>query len=172
MRPRIQSRSVSDLYSVTPAGQLACPAGAGNGVFLQTGACSALAWDLEHVGPGVKHREQIIAAMRVGKAQNPRFLADVKPCSSVERICVGRRDVPECGGRVFAHPDQLSHRSPRAFGLLHVGHDPPGHLHRDEWIAVDVGLGSYCEGLFLANSCGRTHRWDSCQYDNQHTCSD
>src|SRR3989304_6954674 len=105
MRPRIQTRLVGDLYSVTPAGQLACPAGAGDGVFLWTGAGGALAWDLEHVSPAVKHREKIITSMRVGQAANPRFLANVQPCNSVKGISVGRRDIPECGGGGFPHPD-------------------------------------------------------------------
>ena len=68
---------VGDLYSLTPAGQRAFPARAGDGVGLRFGAGRALARDLEHVGPAVEHRKQEVALLHVGNADDPRLVADV-----------------------------------------------------------------------------------------------
>ena len=136
-------------------GQLAAPARAGDGEGLRAGAGGALARHLEHVGPAVEHRQQEVAALHVGHADDPRLLAHVEPGGGVERVGVGRRDVAELRVRVGACADELAHRPAVALGLLDVGHDAARHLHRHQRVAVDVGLGRQREGLgFLLQRLG------------------
>jgi len=36
--------------------------------------------------------------------------------------------------------DDLTHRATGAFNACHVGSNPAGHLHGDEWITIDVRI--------------------------------
>ena len=69
---------VGDLYSLTPGGQRALPAGAGDRIGLRIGAGGPLAGHLEHVGPAIQHRKQEVAALHVGDAEHPWLLADIE----------------------------------------------------------------------------------------------
>src|SRR5262245_55322291 len=52
--------------------KLAMPGRTGNRVLLRTGPRGALAGHLEHIGPRVEHWEQVVPAVRIGEAEDPR----------------------------------------------------------------------------------------------------
>ena len=135
------------LVLLDTGGKRARPSRAGDRVGLRAGAGGALAGDLEHVGPAVEHGHQEVAFLHVGDAQHPRFLADIEKGSRVERIGVGRRHVAKGCIGILTQLDQLPHRGARAFRGCDVRYDPTGHLHGDERIAVDVGVGGEPEVL-------------------------
>ena len=123
-------------------GQRAAPAGAGDGVFLRSGAGGALAGVLKNVGPAIEHGKQVVTVLRIGQAQYPRLLADVQPGDGVERVGIGGRHLLVRGSRIVTQPEELPHRGGLAFGFFHVGLHPPGVFHRDQRVAVDVSLGA------------------------------
>ena len=43
---------------------------------------------------------------------------------------------------ILAQTDELTHRRLRALWLAHIGDDPAGVFHRDEWITIDIGFGA------------------------------
>ena len=120
--------------------QRAAPARAGERIGLRAGARRPRARHLEHVRPGIQHREQEIAALHVWQAEDPGLPRQVEPGGGVERVGVRRGHVPEGGIRVAPRLDEMPHRGAGADGCGDVGHDPAGHLHRDQRIDVGVGL--------------------------------
>ncbi len=128
-------------------GQRALPAGAGDGVFLGTGAGGALARHLEDVGPAIEHREEIIAVLHVRQAQHPRLLADINPGGRVKRVGIRRGHVAKLRRGILAHPHEVTHRRTRAFGFFDVGHHAARHLHRHERIAIDIGFDAERHGF-------------------------
>src|SRR5512132_4156365 len=46
----------------------------------------------------------------------------------------------KCSRRIFAQLYELTHRRMCSLRLGHIGNDPARHLHRDERLAVDVGI--------------------------------
>ena len=85
---------VGDLYSLTPSGSVPFQPGPVM-AYVWAGAGGALARDLEHVGPAVQHRHQVVAVLHVRQAEHPGLLGDVQPGQGVERVGVGGRDVLE-----------------------------------------------------------------------------
>ena len=59
-------------------GQRSAPSRSCNGVLLRLGAGSALARHLEHVGPSIKHRHQVITSVRVRDAEDVRLFGESK----------------------------------------------------------------------------------------------
>ncbi len=72
--------------------------------------------------------------------EDPGLLRDVDPRGRVERVGVGRRDVPEGGTRKRAQAGQLTHGRTGSLRGRDVRHHPARHLHRDERIAEDIGV--------------------------------
>ena len=86
-------------------------------------------------------------------------LRHVEPGGRVQRVRVRRGHVAELGVRVLAHAHELPHRRARALRRGDVGHDPPRHVHGDQRIAVDVGLGRQHHRLgLLGRGCRRLRR--------------
>src|ERR1700733_3541413 len=121
-------------------GQRSVPSRPGDGVGLRARSRGALAGHLEYVGPAIQHREQVIPIFHVGNAKHPWFLSDIEKCHRVESVSVGSGHIPERGIRILAQFHNLAHRPARAFNARRVGNNPARHLHRDEGIAVDVGV--------------------------------
>ncbi len=96
----------------------------------------------EDLGPGAKHRHEIVAAVFFRKLENVRLLAEIEPRDGIERIGIGRGDGLEGGVRVFARIGELAHRrAHRPAGRRHVRHHTAGHVHGQEGVAVEVGVG-------------------------------
>jgi hypothetical protein len=74
-------------------GNGARPARPGNGKGLSLRAGGAASRDREDVGLAVEERQQEIAALHVGDAQHPRFVADIEKGCRIERVGIGGRDV-------------------------------------------------------------------------------
>ena len=53
---------------------------------------------------------------------------------------IWRGHIPERSIRVFAQLDNLAHWPMRALYVRNVSNNPAGHLHRDEWVTVDVRI--------------------------------
>ena len=119
----------------------AFPAGAGDRISLRIRAGRALAGNLEHICPAIEHRKQGVPALHVGDAQHPGLLADVDERSRIERVGVRRGHIAERRVRILSQLDDVAHRGLRAFRTRHVGDHAPGHFHRHERVAVDIGVG-------------------------------
>ena len=146
---------VGDLYSVTPAGTVPFQPGPGDGVLLRSGAGRPFARDLKDVGPRVEHRHQVVAVLHLRDGEDVRLLREIEPGDRVQRVGVGRGHVLELRGRISSHVRELAHRGVVPVGLRDVGHDPAGHLHRDERVPVDVRVHRDPEALGVAHGGGR-----------------
>ena len=145
-------------------GQGAFPVRAGDGVLLRAGARGSLAGILEDIGPGVEYGEQVVAVVRIGDAEHVRLFGDIDEGGGVEGICVGGGDILEGGGRIFAKTNELTHGAVCAFGLCHIRENAASVLHRDERIAVNVGIDGelFCFGRGeFGFCCGRRESWGS-----------
>ena len=124
---------------LTPAGSVPFQPGPVMAYVLRAGAGGALAGHLEHVGPAVEHREEVIAALRSGRLRTQGSFEHVEPRDGVQRVGVRRRDVLE--RRVgYRAASRTGPSAPWSFRCRDVRQHPPRVFHRDQRIAEDVGI--------------------------------
>ena len=98
------------------------PARSADGKFLGTCAGGALARGGKHVGPGVQHLHQVIAAFFIREAQDVRLFREVQPGEGIEEVPVGNRRALKGGIRILAHVGELPQGGMKAFRGGHIGH--------------------------------------------------
>src|SRR5262249_42749532 len=95
---------------------------------------------IDYRHPEAVHRKEIVTLAHVGMREHRRFLLEVDPGCRIERVSVWRRHTAVVGRRIALDVDECSHRPTQRLDLVNVGHLYPGHLGRDQRVAVNVGV--------------------------------
>ena len=131
-----------------PLGHRAVPACVRHHEPARPRAARAAAGHREGVGPHVVQRQQVVAAAGVRHRHDHRLGGEIEPRDRVQGVEVRAHDGAELGRRERADVVKRVHRpeSGRLAGRQ-VRHLPPGRVHHQERIQVDVGLDA--EGVRL-----------------------
>ena len=136
-----------------PWGSFALPARRHDHETARSGARCAFAGGCKDVRPHIEHRQEVVAALRVGNGDHPRLLGKVEPGDRVEGVEVRPHDIAKVGGRELPDVGEGIHRA-AADGLpgFDVGGLTAGGIHRDEGVEIQKRLDADLV-TFLRRTC-------------------